>query len=558
MSHYIFLTGGVVSSVGKGITAAALGRLLKNRGFKVAIQKLDPYINVDPGTMNPYQHGEVFVLDDGTETDLDLGHYERFIDVSLSKICNVTTGQIYSDVIAQERRGDFLGGTIQVIPHITNEIKRRILEVSQELQAEIVIVEVGGTVGDIESLPFLEALRQMRFDIGRENSLFIHVTWLPHIGATGELKTKPTQHSVRELRSIGISPDVIIARSDYPVPDELRAKIGLFCDVNAEAVIPLITANVLYEVPLQLERAGLGAYVLKHLKLKARHSPDWSEWEQAVAAAKKPGPKVKIALVGKYVDLKDAYISVRESIRHAAMACGIEAEILWLHSSDIEKKKGIKELRQSNGIIVPGGFGSRGIEGKIAAARFARERLTPYLGLCLGMQVMVIDFGRYILGIDDVNSSEFDRTTKHPVIDLLPEQRGIGNLGGTMRLGLYPCKLEPGTRAAHAYVKSLVQERHRHRYEFNNTYLDCFKEHGMVFSGLSPDRKLVEIAELADHPFMLGCQFHPEFLSRLNRPHPIFLAFIQAASENAGINLEGPAKTISSRARMPQAEANKT
>jgi CTP synthase len=533
-TKYIFLTGGVVSSVGKGVTAAALGRLLRERGFRVSIQKLDPYINVDPGTMSPYQHGEVYVLDDGAETDLDLGHYERFIDISLSRVCNVTTGQIYSEVITQERRGDFLGGTIQVIPHITNEIKQRIGLVPRETQAEIVLVEVGGTVGDIESLPFLEALRQMRADLGRENTLYIHVTWLPHIGATGELKTKPTQHSVRELRSIGIQPDVIVARSDYPVGEDLREKIGLFCDVEARAVIPLVTTNVLYEVPLLLEREGLGEFVLGRLGLEARHRPDWTVWERLVAAERTRRPPVRIALVGKYVELKDAYMSVREAVRHAALAAGVEAEILWLHSTDLEKGKGWKELESADGIIVPGGFGSRGIEGKIAAARYAREHEVPYLGLCLGMQVMVIEFARHVLGSEDANSTEFDRSTPHPVIDLLPEQRGIGNMGGTMRLGLYPCQLVPNTHAARAYEEPEVSERHRHRFEFNNTYREILGTHGMVYSGLSPDGRLVEIAELADHPYMLGSQFHPEFLSRPTRPHPLFVGLLQAVAHRAG------------------------
>jgi CTP synthase len=533
MTKYVFLTGGVVSSVGKGVTAAALGKLLKARGFKVSIQKLDPYINVDPGTMSPYQHGEVYVLEDGAETDLDLGHYERFIDTNLSRVCNVTTGQIYSEVIAQERRGDFLGGTIQVIPHITSEIKRRIGLVPLDTGAEVVLVEVGGTVGDIESLPFLEALRQMRSDVGRENTFFIHVTWLPHIAATGELKTKPTQHSVRELRSIGISPDAIIARSDYPVGEDLREKIALFCDVESKAVIPLTTTDVLYEVPLLLEREGLGQYVLRRLGLKERQKPVWDEWENLVARERTARPRVKVALVGKYVELKDAYMSVREAVRHAGLAVGVDPEIIWLHSAELEKGKGWDQLEEADGVIVPGGFGSRGIEGKIAAARYARRNKVPYLGLCLGMQVMVIEFGRDILGSEDTNSTEFDRSTPHPVIDLLPEQRGIGNMGGTMRLGVYPCVLVPGTHAAEAYGVEQVSERHRHRFEFNNAYREVMGEHGMAFSGLSPDRRLVEIAEIADHPFMVGSQFHPEFLSRPNRPHPLFKAFLQAIAARA-------------------------
>ncbi|MGD8633699.1 MAG: CTP synthase, partial [Anaerolineales bacterium] len=469
MDKYIFLTGGVLSSVGKGVTAAALGKVLKERGYKVSIQKLDPYINVDPGTMSPYQHGEVFVLDDGAETDLDLGHYERFIDTSLTSVCNVTTGQIYSEVIARERRGDFLGGTIQVIPHVTNEIKRRITIVPESTKAEIVIVEVGGTVGDIESLPFLEALRQMRAEVGRENSLYIHATWLPYIGATSELKTKPTQHSVRELRSIGIQPDLIVARADHQMGAELREKIALFCDVEARAVIPLTTAEILYEVPLLLEQEGVGDYVMERLGLESRQKPDWREWQSLVAQERTERPHVRIALVGKYVELQDAYMSVREAVTHAALSAGVEVEMLWLHSAELEKGRGWSELEAADGIIVPGGFGSRGIEGKIQAARYARENKIPYLGLCLGMQVMVIEFGRHVLGTEDVNSTEFDRNTPHPVIDLLPEQRGIGEMGGTMRLGLYPCKIAEGTMAERAYQQALVHERHRHRFEFNNT-----------------------------------------------------------------------------------------
>ena len=535
MTKYLFLTGGVVSSVGKGVTAAALGKLLKERGFRPSIQKLDPYINVDPGTMSPYQHGEVFVLDDGSETDLDLGHYERFIDTSLSQVCNVTTGQIYSHVIARERHGDFLGGTIQVIPHITNEIKRRIRMVPRANNADVVLVEIGGTVGDIESLPFLEALRQMRSDLGRENTLYIHVTWLPHIRATGEIKTKPTQHSVRELRSIGISPDVIVARSDHPVGEELREKIALFCDVEKRAVIPLTTADLLYEVPLILEHAGIAEYILDRLGLEPRQTPDWSEWERLVSAEKEERPKVKIALIGKYVELKDAYMSVREAVRHAALAVGVDAEIKWIHSAELEKGKGWRTVEECHGLIVPGGFGSRGIEGKVQAARHARENLVPYLGLCLGMQVMVVEFGRHILGSEDVNSTEFNRNTPHPVIDLLPEQIAVDDLGGTMRLGLYPCKLISGTIAGNAYNLSLVDERHRHRFEFNNTYREIFNEHGMIFSGISPDNRLVEIAEMKDHPFMLGSQFHPEFLSRPNRPHPLFKKFIEEVAKKAGV-----------------------
>ena len=528
-TKYFFFTGGVVSSVGKGVTAAAIGRILKERGFRVAVQKLDPYINVDPGTMSPYQHGEVFVTDDGAETDLDLGHYERFIDIRLNKLCNMTTGQIYAEVISKERRGDYLGGTIQVIPHITNEIKRRIALVAKSLDAEIVLVEVGGTVGDIESQPFLEAIRQLRSDLGKENTIFIHVTWLPSIGATGELKTKPTQHSVRELRSMGISPDMIIARSDFPVTNDLCEKISLFCDVEREAVVPMVTAENLYEVPLLLEKAKVGEYLIKRANLDPRQTPDWTDWQKMISTIKQERPLLNVALVGKYVELHDAYISVRESLNHAALSLGLEININWLHSSDLEKGKNFDILEKSDAILVPGGFGSRGIEGKILAARYARENKKPYFGLCLGMQLMVAEFARYIFNDETANSTEFDRTTLYPVIDLLPEQQSITDLGGTMRLGLYPCHLKPDSLAAKAYGKSDVQERHRHRFEFNNKYREAFENNGMIFSGLSPEGKLVEIIELRDHPFMLSTQFHPEFLSRPNRPHPLFVAFIQAA-----------------------------
>ncbi len=535
-TKYVFFTGGVVSSVGKGVTAAALGRLFKERGFKVAVQKLDPYINVDPGTMSPYQHGEVFVLDDGAETDLDLGHYERFIDISLSQVCNVTTGQVYADVISKERRGDYLGGTIQVIPHITNEIKRRIALVAKATGAEIVLVEIGGTVGDIESLPFLEALRQMHSDLGRDDTLYVHVTWLPYIGATGELKTKPTQHSVHELRSIGISPDVIVARSDYPVGDDLCEKIALFCDVERRAVIPLVTAQVLYEVPLILEKLGVGDYLLERMGLRRRTEPNWEAWERLVADVKRPKQSVQIALVGKYVELHDAYMSVREAVKHAALHLGVEVDIAWVHSSELEKGRGWDIIEKVDGIIVPGGFGSRGTEGKIRAVGYARENKVPYLGLCLGMQLMVVEFARHVMGNEEANSTEFDRTTQHPVIDLMPDQRGVVDMGGTMRLGLYPCQLQPGTLASNAYNVSVVQERHRHRFEFNNSYRDLLERAGLCYSGISPDGRLVEIAELRDHPFMLGTQFHPEFLSRPNRPHPLFVAFLRAVLQHAGIS----------------------
>ena len=532
-TKYIFFTGGVVSSVGKGVTAAALGLTLKERGFKVAVQKLDPYINVDPGTMSPYQHGEVYVLDDGAETDLDLGHYERFIDIRLSRVSNFTSGQVYAEIIQKERRGDFLGGTIQVIPHITNEIKRRIGLVAKETGAEVVLVEIGGTVGDIESQPFLEALRQLRNEVGRENVFFVHVTWLPYIGATGELKTKPTQHSVAALRSIGISPNMIIARSDQPIEDGLTDKIALFCDVEKQAVVPMVTSDVLYEVPLLIEKAGVPDYIVEKLGLKSTRQPDLSDWQKLVDNVRKPKPAVKVALVGKYVELQDAYMSVREALKHAALAVGVDVELGWVHSVDLEKNKGWDIVQGADAIIVPGGFGSRGIEGKIMAARYAREKKIPYLGLCLGMQLMCVEFARDALGHEDANSTEFDRSTSAPVIDLMLDQRAISDMGGTMRLGLYPCVLLPGTKAAAAYGVAQVDERHRHRFEFNNAYKAEFEKAGMIFSGMSPDGRLVEIAELADHPYMVASQFHPEFLSRPNRPHPLFVGLVKAAKERS-------------------------
>ncbi|MCL4239163.1 MAG: CTP synthase [Anaerolineae bacterium] len=528
MPKYIFCTGGVVSSVGKGVTAAAIGRLLKARGLKVAIQKLDPYLNVDPGTMSPYQHGEVFVTVDGAETDLDLGHYERFTDEALDRTCNVTAGQIYAEVIGRERRGDFLGGTIQVIPHITNEIKRRIALVGQESSPDVVIVEVGGTVGDIEGQPFLEALRQLRADVGRENTLYVHVTFLPHIGATGELKTKPTQHSVRELRSIGIQPQVIIARTDHPVSQDLVGKIALFCDVEKRAVIALETTDNIYDVPLVLEDAGLGDYIAEYLHLPAS-PPDLDAWRHMVARMRQVNKSLRIAIVGKYVELHDAYMSVKEALLHAAVAQDRKIEIVWVPSGDLEKNKHWDLLAGVSGIIVPGGFGYRGVEGKVLAAHFARTNRIPYLGLCLGMQVMCIEFARNVLGLEDANSTEYDKACAHPVIDLMPDQHDVTNLGGTMRLGAYPCALAPGSKAASAYQADVIQERHRHRFEFNNRYREQFTAHGALLSGLSPDGRLVEIVELGDHPFMVGSQFHPEFQSRPNNPHPLFREFVRAA-----------------------------
>lgn len=526
---YIFCTGGVVSSVGKGVTLAAIGRILKERGLRVAVQKLDPYLNVDPGTMSPYQHGEVFVTADGAETDLDLGHYERFIDENLSRASNVTAGTVYSHVIDKERRGDYLSATIQVVPHITNEIKRRITMVGKDSNADVVLVEIGGTVGDIEGLPFLEAVRQMRMNLHRNDTLSVHVTFLPHVGATHELKTKPTQHSVRELRGIGIHPQVIVARADYPMSKDVLSKIALFCDVDEEAVIPLETTDLLYEVPIVLEDAGLGDYLVEQLELQVP-KPTLQDWRNMIGRMRAASEPIQIGVVGKYVELHDAYMSVREALFHAASAHERKVEINWLYSGDLEKDKGWDVLDKLDGIIVPGGFGERGIEGKILAARYARERRVPYLGLCLGMQVMTIEFARNVAGLEDANSSEFALTCAHPVIDLMLEQQGITDMGGTMRLGEYPCKLEPGTTAARAYGGALViRERHRHRFEFNNMYRGVFEQKGMVFSGLSPDGTLVEIAELKDHPFMVGSQFHPEFLSRPNLPHPLFLGFIEAA-----------------------------
>jgi len=525
---FIFFTGGVISSVGKGLTAAAVGRLLKERGFSVVIQKLDPYLNVDPGTMNPYQHGEVFVLDDGAETDLDLGHYERFLDNRLTKESNMTAGQVYAEVIGRERKGEYLGGTIQVIPHITNEIKRRIHLAAKSSRAEFVLVEVGGTVGDIESLPFLESLRQLRRDIGQNNVFFVHATWLPHIKATGELKTKPTQHSVGELRSIGISPNMIIARSDYLIDIALREKISLFCDVDTDHVIPVITASSLYQVPLILEEYKVGEIILDYFKLSARSIPNWKGWEKIIESEKNPKHYLKIALVGKYVELHDAYISVKEALKHACLNQNAKVEILWVHSAKLEEKIGWDLVQDADGILVPGGFGDRGIEGKIQAITYARENKIPFLGLCLGMQLMVVEFARHILNYSQANSTEFYKDTPFPVIDLLPEQKKISDKGGTMRLGLYPCILKKNTIVFKAYSRERVEERHRHRYEVNNDYRDELEKAGMVFSGQSPDGILAEIAELKDHPFMVGSQFHPEFLSRPNRPHPLFSAFIKA------------------------------
>jgi CTP synthase len=546
-AKYIFVTGGVVSSVGKGITTASIGRILKSRGVPVVIQKLDPYLNVDPGTMSPYQHGEVYVTADGAETDLDLGHYERFLDQDLSRGSSVTTGQIYQAVISRERRGDYLGRTIQPIPHVTNEIKERIRGIGREAGAEVVIVEVGGTVGDIEGQPFLEAIRQMRNEEGRHDTLAIHVTLLPHISTTGELKTKPTQHSVRELRSVGIQPDAIVCRSDLPVSADIRDKISLFCDVEPRAVVPLLTMPTIYEVPLVLEDAGLGDYVCERLNI-SQTSRDLQDWKAWVERLKEPRQTVEVAVVGKYVELPDAYLSVKESLIHAGVAHNSAVNIHWIHSEQVSSAGAEASFAGVDGIVVPGGFGERGIEGKVEAARYARLNNVPYLGLCLGMQVMTIEFARAHFDTEDANSTEFDAGTAVPVISLLEEQRGVVNKGASMRLGGYACRLVPGTRAHEAYGCDEVMERHRHRYEFNNEYRDELEKAGLVPSGLSPDGSLVEICEVRDHLWMVGSQFHPEFRSRPNRPHPLFAGFLAAALERAKARRAPP---VPARGRHP-------
>ncbi|HBT46651.1 MAG TPA: CTP synthase [Peptococcaceae bacterium] len=527
-TKFVFVTGGVVSSLGKGITAASLGRLLKSRGLKVALQKFDPYINVDAGTMSPYQHGEVFVTDDGAETDLDLGHYERFVDISLTRASNVTAGKIYWSVISKERRGDYLGGTVQVIPHITNEIKERIYRVAQESQPDVVITEIGGTVGDIESLPFLEAIRQLKSDIGRERVLYIHVTLVPYLKASGEAKTKPTQHSVKELRSIGIQPDIIVCRSERPLTPEIAEKIALFCDIEREAVIQAVDAESIYEIPLMMEQEGLDRIVVEKLGLRCGPA-QMEEWRSMVERMKNLEKRVTIALVGKYVTLPDAYLSVVEALRHAGLAHGAAVEIRWIYSGELTEAGLASALEGCSGILVPGGFGDRGVEGKILAASWARRKKIPYLGICLGMQVAVVEFARQVCGLEGANSAEFDPDTPYPVIDILPEQKEVAEMGGTMRLGSYPCRLREGTRARAAYGEDLVYERHRHRYEFNNAFRTHLTGRGMVISGTSPDGRLVEIIELEDHPWFLACQFHPEFKSRPNRPHPLFRDFVGAA-----------------------------
>ena len=532
-TKYIFVTGGVVSSLGKGITAASLGRLLKSRGYRVTIQKFDPYINIDPGTMSPYQHGEVFVTDDGAETDLDLGHYERFIDINLSKNSNTTTGKIYQSVINKERRGDYLGGTVQVIPHITNEIKERVFRVGQQDNADFAITEIGGTVGDIESLPFLEAIRQVKKDVGKNDVLYIHVTLVPYISAAGELKTKPTQHSVKELRSIGISPDIIVCRSEKPISKEMREKMAMFCDVDPEAVIQNLTARSIYEVPMLMEEQGLDTIVLRKLEMEDKPK-DMQGWHDMVARIlKKYDKKVTIAVVGKYVALQDAYISITESLRHAAVANEAELDIHWVNAEEIEADDTdmAKVMAGVDGILVPGGFGNRGIEGKIKAIQYAREHKIPFFGICLGMQCAVIEFARHVCGMADANSSEFNPNSTHPVIDLMPEQIDVEDLGGTMRLGLYPCKVYPDTLTSKAYNAELIYERHRHRYEFNNAFREKIVGKGLVLGGTLPNGRLVEIVELpeSEHPWFLGAQFHPEFKSRPTNPHPLFREFVGAA-----------------------------
>ncbi|MFQ5966992.1 MAG: CTP synthase [Acidimicrobiia bacterium] len=528
MTKYVFVTGGVTSSLGKGITAASLGRLLKARGLRVVNQKLDPYINVDPGTMNPFQHGEVFVTDDGGETDLDLGHYERFTGENLRRDSNVTSGSIYQAVIQKERRGDYLGDTVQVIPHVTNEIKSRIRKLGERDDVDVVITEVGGTVGDIEILPFLEAIRQLRKDVGRANTVYIHVTLVPYIAPSEELKTKPTQHSVAELRSNGIQPDVIVLRSDRPIDEGVRSKVSLFCDVDAGAVISAPNAEDIYRVPLILHAEGFDAAVCEALQLETP-PPQLDQWRGMVEAAASPADEVTIGLVGKYVDLPDAYLSVVEAMRHGAFAAGVRLNIRWVSSDDVEGLMAPSNFEGLDGIIVPGGFGHRGIEGKVAAARHAREHGIPYLGLCLGLQCAVIELARSRLGYLDANSSEFDPATPHPVIDLMETQHGVSDMGGTMRLGIYAARLEEGSLAQRLYGQDLVYERHRHRFEVNNEYRDELENQGMLASGLSPDGLLVEIIELTDHPFYIASQFHPEFKSRPDDPHPLFKGFVAAA-----------------------------
>lgn len=528
MTKYIFVTGGVVSSLGKGITAASLGRLLKNRGLKVTIQKFDPYINVDPGTMSPYQHGEVFVTDDGAETDLDLGHYERFIDINVTKYSSVTTGKVYSEVLRKERRGEYLGGTVQVIPHITNEIKSRVFRAGEVTNSDVVITEIGGTVGDIESLPFLEAIRQIKSDIGRDNVMYIHCTLVPYIKAAGEMKTKPTQHSVKELRSLGIQPNIIVVRTEMPISQDMKDKIALFCDIDEKAVIEASDADTLYSIPLSLREQNLDQIVCDHLKLVCPE-PDMTEWIELVERVTNLSKTTKIALVGKYVELQDAYLSVVEALKHAGYVYDSDIDIDWINAEHVTEDNVKELLKEADGILVPGGFGDRGVEGKILAIQYARENKVPFLGICLGMQLASIEYARHVLGLNDAHSAELDPGTKHPIIDLLPEQKEIEDLGGTLRLGLQPCRLEKDTKVYDLYQDEIVYERHRHRYEFNNHYREEMEKAGFVFSGTSPDGRLVEVIEIKDHPWFVASQFHPEFTSRPTRPQPLFRGFVEAA-----------------------------
>ncbi|GGN50305.1 CTP synthase [Oceanobacillus indicireducens] len=527
MTKYIFVTGGVVSSLGKGITAASLGRLLKNRGLKVTIQKFDPYINVDPGTMSPYQHGEVFVTNDGAETDLDLGHYERFIDINLNKYSNITTGKVYSTVIKKERRGDYLGGTVQVIPHITNEIKDQVFRAGSATNADVVITEIGGTVGDIESLPFLEAIRQIKNEVGRNSVMYIHCTLVPYLAAAGELKTKPTQHSVKELRSLGIQPDIIVLRTEVEVSREQKEKIALFCDIAKDAVIEMPDADTLYQVPISLQEQHLDDIVLKHFGLEYPQAK-MDDWFQLLERVRNLSKTIDIGLVGKYVELQDAYLSVVESLKHAGYDYDADINIHWINSETLTKEAIEEEISHVDGIVVPGGFGTRGVDGKIEAIRYARENKIPFFGICLGMQLATVEFARNVIGLEDAHSTEIDPETPHPVISLRPEQEDVEDLGGTLRLGAYPCKLVAGTKAKAAYGESdMIEERHRHRYEVNNAYRKQLEENGFIISGLSPDERLVEIIELKDHPWFVACQFHPEFTSRPTRPQPLFKGFIE-------------------------------
>lgn len=536
MAKFVFVTGGVVSSIGKGIVAASLGRLFKSRNYSVSILKLDPYINVDPGTMSPFQHGEVFVTEDGAETDLDLGHYERFTDTSMSRLNSVTTGSIYQAVINKERRGAYMGGTVQVIPHITNEIKERIHRVAQNTNPDVVITEIGGTVGDIESLPFLEAIRQFRKDVGRNNVVYMHVTLIPWIPAAGEMKTKPTQHSVKELRSIGIQPDVLVCRCHRPLNPGMKEKLSEFCDVAVESVITAQDASTIYEVPLMLEKEGLAQQTLELLRLEQRQ-PDLSQWQILVERKKSPTRQIEIAIVGKYIQLNDAYLSVVEALGHAAIALNSEVKLRWVNAEDIEINGAQSHLKEVSGIVVPGGFGVRGVDGKVFAIEYARQNQIPFLGLCMGMQCSVIEWARNVAHLENANSAEFDEETANPVINLLPEQQDVVDLGGTMRLGLYPCRLTPNTLAFSLYQEEVIYERHRHRYEFNNAYRNLFLEKGYVISGTSPDGRLVEIIELPGHPFFLATQFHPEFHSRPNSSHPLFFGFVKASLENHSVTL---------------------